>query len=127
MTETAKRGRPRKVGAKVAVTLRLDPDVAAAYQAKGDDWRLAMAAAVVNAAPMAFGAGLKAAKPTTLKDVVAALPSAPRKANTEAWPDAGRALKAMAEPAPKPKVSVSVPLKTNERRPYGSLQKRGKK
>jgi len=36
------RGRPRVAAPKQAVTLRIDPDVLQAYQAKGDDWRAIM-------------------------------------------------------------------------------------
>lgn len=36
------RGRPPKQDKKVLTTLRLDPDVLAAYQRAGKDWRLRM-------------------------------------------------------------------------------------
>ena len=37
------RGRPKLDSAKEAVTLRLDPDVVARFNAQGDDWRSRMA------------------------------------------------------------------------------------
>jgi uncharacterized protein (DUF4415 family) len=46
-----KRGRPATEAPKVAVTLRLDPDVLAAWQADGEDWRAKMAEALRTAAP----------------------------------------------------------------------------
>lgn len=47
METKAKRGRPAKVDAKVAVSLRLLPDVVAGYQALGSSWRAQMEAALV--------------------------------------------------------------------------------
>lgn len=54
-------GRPKLDAAKVAVTLRLDPDVLAAYKAKGPLWRERMAEALerglaINAAVVSGGA-----------------------------------------------------------------------
>jgi uncharacterized protein (DUF4415 family) len=37
-----KGGRPRKANAKVAVTIRLEPDVLDEWKAKGPDWRSLM-------------------------------------------------------------------------------------
>ena len=42
-------GRPRKADALMAVTLRLHPDVVAAFKAGGDDWRSRMAEALERA------------------------------------------------------------------------------
>ena len=39
----AARGRPKSDAPKVAVTLRLDPDVLEKFKARGKDWRSAMA------------------------------------------------------------------------------------
>jgi uncharacterized protein (DUF4415 family) len=44
------RGRPPKPGAKLAVTLRLDPDTLARFQAQGPDWRARMSEALTRAA-----------------------------------------------------------------------------
>jgi len=38
------RGRPKLAAPKLAVTLRLDPDILQAYKAKGRDWRSRMGA-----------------------------------------------------------------------------------
>ncbi len=48
--EIAARGRPRVEAPKVAVTLRLDPDVLEKYKAGGKDWRAIMAAELRKAA-----------------------------------------------------------------------------
>lgn len=48
--EIAARGRPRVEAPKVAVTLRLDPDVLEKYKAGGKDWRAVMAAELRKAA-----------------------------------------------------------------------------
>lgn len=44
------RGRPPKPDAKLAVTLRLDPDTVARFKAQGPDWRARMGAALKRAA-----------------------------------------------------------------------------
>ena len=44
------RGRPPKPAAKLAVTLRLDPDTLARFQAQGPDWRTRMSEALKRAA-----------------------------------------------------------------------------
>ncbi|WP_440409670.1 BrnA antitoxin family protein [Neorhizobium petrolearium] len=46
----AARGRPRVDAPKVAVTLRLDPDVLAKFKASGKDWRTKMAEELRKAA-----------------------------------------------------------------------------
>lgn len=48
--DIAARGRPRVEAPKVAVTLRLDPDVLEKYKAGGKDWRTTMAAELRKAA-----------------------------------------------------------------------------
>lgn len=48
--DIAARGRPRVEVPKVAVTLRLDPDVLEKYKAGGKDWRATMAAQLRKAA-----------------------------------------------------------------------------
>ncbi len=48
--DIAARGRPRVEAPKVAVTLRLDPDVLEKYKAGGKDWRAVMAAELRKAA-----------------------------------------------------------------------------
>lgn len=48
--EIAARGRPRVEAPKVAVTLRLDPDVLEKYKAGGKDWRATMAVELRKAA-----------------------------------------------------------------------------
>ncbi|MXN51895.1 hypothetical protein GR158_12255 [Shinella sp. AETb1-6] len=47
--EIAKRGRPRVESPKEAVTIRLDPDVVAAYRERGPEWRARMADVVAQA------------------------------------------------------------------------------
>jgi uncharacterized protein (DUF4415 family) len=44
------RGRPPKPEAKLAVTLRLDPDTLARFKAQGPDWRTRMSEALKRAA-----------------------------------------------------------------------------
>jgi uncharacterized protein (DUF4415 family) len=44
------RGRPPKADAKLAVTLRLDPDTVERFKAQGPDWRARMGAALKQAA-----------------------------------------------------------------------------
>ena len=44
------RGRPPKPDAKLAVTLRLDPDTVERFKAQGPDWRARMGAALKRAA-----------------------------------------------------------------------------
>jgi uncharacterized protein (DUF4415 family) len=44
------RGRPPKADAKVAVTLRLDPETVERFKSKGPDWRARMGAALKRAA-----------------------------------------------------------------------------
>lgn len=44
------RGRPPKPDARLAVTLRLDPETLAHFQAKGPDWRARMSEALKRAA-----------------------------------------------------------------------------
>ena len=46
-----KLGRPPSGNAKVAVTLRIDPRVLEAFQAKGPNWRAAMVEALTTACP----------------------------------------------------------------------------
>ncbi|MGF9562625.1 BrnA antitoxin family protein [Neorhizobium sp. JUb45] len=48
--DIAARGRPRVEAPKVAVTLRLDPDVLEKYKASGKDWRTVMAKELRKAA-----------------------------------------------------------------------------
>lgn len=45
------RGRPRVKSPKAAVTLRLDPDAIARFQARGKDWRTRMAEVLEKAEP----------------------------------------------------------------------------
>ena len=45
------RGRPRVESPKAAVTLRLDPNAVARFQALGKDWRTRMAEVLEKAAP----------------------------------------------------------------------------
>lgn len=47
--EIAKRGRPRVESPKEAVTIRLDPNVVAAYRERGPEWRARMADVVAQA------------------------------------------------------------------------------
>jgi uncharacterized protein (DUF4415 family) len=44
------RGRPAKADAKLAVTLRLDPDTVERFKRQGPDWRARMGAALKRAA-----------------------------------------------------------------------------
>ena len=44
------RGRPPKADAKLAVTLRLDPDTVERFKSQGPDWRARMGAALKRAA-----------------------------------------------------------------------------
>ena len=44
------RGRPSKADAKLAVTLRLDPDTVERFKRQGPDWRARMGAALKRAA-----------------------------------------------------------------------------
>ena len=44
------RGRPPKADAKLAVTLRLDPETVERFKAQGPDWRARMGAALKRAA-----------------------------------------------------------------------------
>lgn len=46
MTEKRKPGRPAKIDAKEAITLRLDPALLAEWKATGTDWRTRMAAQI---------------------------------------------------------------------------------
>ena len=48
--EKARRGRPKVEAPKVAVTLRVDPDVLDTFKAKGNDWRSKMNDALRRAA-----------------------------------------------------------------------------
>jgi uncharacterized protein (DUF4415 family) len=52
LTESIRRsrGRPPKADAKLAVTLRLDPDTVERFKAQGPDWRARMGAALKRAA-----------------------------------------------------------------------------
>ncbi len=49
--EIARRGRPKVERPKQAVTLRLDPDTLARFQATGKDWRAKMAKVLEAAKP----------------------------------------------------------------------------
>lgn len=65
MDEKPKRGRPAKGGAKVPVTLRLHPDVVAAFRALDVEWRKRMEAALAE-----FIAASSRAAQTTAEIVV---------------------------------------------------------
>lgn len=116
MSSEAKRGRPPKPDAKVAVTLRLPPDVLAAYQAKGEDWRAEMVAALWHAfaateREIAENVVKKALKPHIGKPVTPETKAAVVSALTEL------------ASAPRP-IHVSVPLASNEPAAPGSRLKK---
>ena len=48
---TRPRGRPKSPAPKAAVTLRLDPETVAAFEASGPDWRRRMAEILDHAKP----------------------------------------------------------------------------
>ena len=50
LAESIRRGRPPKPDAKLAVTLRLDPDTVERFKSQGPDWRARMGAALKRAA-----------------------------------------------------------------------------
>ena len=50
LAESLRRGRPPKADAKLAVTLRLDPDTVERFKREGPDWRARMSETLKRAA-----------------------------------------------------------------------------
>lgn len=99
------------------LSIRLPPDLAAEVQKHADQQELTRHAAIIALLRQAL-AGHSPTKQMLQELQTAQMQTAAKPALKP---------KAKAEALPQPKVSVSIPLKTNDRASFDRLQKKGKK
>lgn len=101
------------------LSIRLPPDLAAEVQKHADDQELTRHAAIIALLRQALARHSPAKQ--ILQELQAAQMQTAAKLALKTKP------KRKAEAPPEPKVSVSIPLKTNDRASFDRLQKKGKK